>query len=268
MIPLLLVTGLELLLLCAAGACAGAINGAVGSGSLLTLPVLLWLGVDPAVAVPTNTIAMVSSAFGGALVYRQQLRTERQHIRHLLGISLFGGVVGALLLLTTSSQTIRVVVPVLIVFALVLVVCQPAVGRWVNRRANAKTGPLPQANPYGAKGLGWSVLGCSLYGGYFVAAQGVLLLGVLGAFTGREMRQVNGVKNALTLTVNTVAGVVFTCAYFTGHAQILWQVVGVMMLGAVVGGYAGGKFAQRVPPVVLRGLIVLVGVTALLNELL
>ncbi|SDU60984.1 sulfite exporter TauE/SafE family protein [Jiangella alkaliphila] len=257
-------SAIELCLLLLAALAAGSINGAVGSGSLVTLPVLLALGLDPAAAVTTNTIAMVTSALGGTLAYRKELREDRMHIRSLRYISVGGAVVGSVLLLTTSSDALDVIVPILIGFALVLVIVQP----WLAAMARARAASRSDDNPFGSLGLRVSILGCSIYGGYFAAAQGILLLGALSAFSGRPLNATNGIKNLLTLTVNVTAATGFTIAYFLGHADVEWLAVAVMAVGATIGGYTGGRLAKALPNWVLRGLIIVVAVVSLGHELL
>ena len=259
-------SALELVLLVIAGLAAGSINGAVGSGSLVTLPVLLAMGLEPASAVTTNTIAMVLSAFGGVMAYRRELLAERSQLRALIITSTLGGIGGSILLLTTPPGAIRIVVPILITFALILVVIQPQIAKWVRARASSDDVVLDH-NPYGGGGLRASILGCSIYGGYFAAAQGVILLGVLGAFTGQPMGKVNGVKNLLTLTVNATAAIMFTVAFFLGRADVVWAATAAIAFGALVGGYAGGRLAKVVPAWALRSLIVVVAATALVREL-
>lgn len=265
----------ELAIVFIAALAAGSINGAVGSGSLVTLPVLLWLGYDPATAITTNTIAMVFSAFGGVLAYRKELITQREFTRQLQWLSIVGGICGAILLITTTPGAIRVVVPILIVVALLLVIFQPRISAWVRSRntppreaehaASVSTTATSDRVPLSLK---VAIAGTAVYGGYFAAAQGVLLLGVLGASTGKPMREVNGVKNLLTMTVNVTAAVMFTVAYFTGHADVIWSAVAVMAAGALLGGYGGGRIAKAVPDVVLRGVIVVVALASLANEFL
>lgn len=254
----------ELLLLVVAGLAAGSINGAVGSGSLVTLPILLAFGVPPGTAIPTNTIAMVLSAFGGVMAYRRELVAELPRLRGLLVISTIGGILGAILLLTTSPDAIDVVVPVLIAVALTLVIFQPRVSRWVAARSSRGA----PSDSYSSTGLRASILGCSVYGGYFAAAQGVLLLGVLGTFTGRPMGQINGVKNLLTLTVNITAAVMFTVSSFLGYAEVEWAATAALAIGATVGGYTGGRLAKIAPGWLLRSVIVVVAGTALVRALL
>ena len=255
---------LELVVLVVAGFAAGSINGAVGSGSLVTLPVLLTMGLAPASAVTTNTIAMVLSAFGGVMAYRTELRTEMHQIRSLVVTSALGGIAGSFLLLTTPPGAIEIVVPVLIAFALLLVAFQPKIARWVQTRAAKRR---IEVNPYGSLGLRASVAGASLYGGYFAAAQGVILLGVLGSFTGQPLGKINGVKNLLTLTVNFTAAIIFTVAAFTNNADVVWPATAAIALGATFGGYAGGRLAKEVPAWVLRGIIIAVAVVALVREI-
>ncbi|TDE15863.1 sulfite exporter TauE/SafE family protein [Jiangella asiatica] len=257
-------SAVELGLLLLAALAAGSINGAVGSGSLVTLPVLLAFGLDPAAAVTTNTIAMVTSALGGTLAYRKELREDREHIRGLRYISVAGGVIGSVLLLTTSADALDVIVPILIGFALVLVIVQPRLADLARSRAGRRAGD----NPFGSNGLRLSILGCSVYGGYFAAAQGILLLGALGAFSGRPLRTTNGIKNLLTLTVNVTAATGFTIAYFTGHADVEWLAVAVMAVGATIGGYTGGRLAKAVPDWALRALIIVIAVVSLAHELI
>lgn len=263
-------SAVELCLLLLAALAAGSINGAVGSGSLVTLPVLLAFGLDPAAAVTTNTIAMVTSALGGTLAYRNELRDDRQHLRTLPLISVAGGVLGSVLLLTTSADALDVIVPILIGFALALVLIQPKLAARARARseARARAGERQRDNPFGSLGLRLSILGCSVYGGYFAAAQGILLLAALGSFSGRPLRTTNGIKNLLTLTVNVTAATGFTIAYFLGHADVEWLAVAVMAVGATIGGYSGGRLAKTVPDWALRGLIILIAVVSLGHELI
>ncbi|MET0303408.1 MAG: sulfite exporter TauE/SafE family protein [Microbacteriaceae bacterium] len=254
---------IELVLLFLGALAAGSINGAIGSGSLVTLPILIALGVDPATAIATNTIAMVSSAFGGTLANRTQLMSERRMLRRPVLIAVVGGLLGSLLLLFTSPDAIGIVVPILIVFALLLVVFQPLIKRWVSK-------PVEQdpRGPYASVALRWGVLGSSIYGGYFAAAQGVLLLGILGATTGRPIREINGAKNLLTLTVNITAALAFTVAFFLGHTDIVWIAVLVMAAGALLGGFGGAQLARRLPDLVLRLAVVVIAVASLTSALL
>lgn len=259
---------LELALLVVAGFAAGSINGAVGSGSLVTLPILLAMGLAPASAVTTNTIAMVLSAFGGVMAYRRELRAELRQIRPLVIISTLSGIVGATLLLTTPPGAIAIVVPVLIVFALLLVAFQPRISRAVQARAQQRRLEHGvERGPFESRGLRVGIAGCALYGGYFAAAQGVILMGVLGAFTGRPLGTVVGIKNLLTLTVNITAALMFTVASLLWTGSVVWSASAAIALGALFGGYAGGRLAKAVPAWVLRGIIIVVAIAALVREI-
>lgn len=263
----------ELALLAVVAVAAGAVNGAVGSGSLITLPALLSLGFSPASALVTNTIGILFSAVGGTLRYRKDLAAEGTALRALMVMSGLGAAVGASALLVSPPGALQVVVPFLIVLAILLVVLQPVIVRALSRRrerraALGETRPGADRGPYGSRGLQASMFGASIYGGYFTAAQGILYMGVLGSFTGRPLAEVNGPKNLLSSIVNLVAALFYTVAFFLGHADVVWVASAAIGLGAVVGGYLGADIAKRLPSVVLRGIIVVVALIALVRELL
>ena len=249
---------LDLVLLCAGALAAGSINGAIGSGSLVTLPILIALGVEPAAAIATNTIAMVLSALGGTLANRKQLIEERREVTPLALIGVLGGVSGALLLLFTSPSAVQIVVPVLIGLALLMVVAQPLLTRWIGKRTKA-----PADHPYRGPWLRIGVFGTSVYGGYFAAAQGVLLIGVLGLATRKPIRDINGVKNLLTLLVNVAAAAAFAISAAIGHVDVQWLAAGVMAIAAFLGGYFGASVAKRLPDFLLRSLIVIIAAGSL-----
>ncbi|PFG30702.1 sulfite exporter TauE/SafE family protein [Paramicrobacterium agarici] len=245
-------------LLCVSALVAGSINGAIGSGSLVTLPVLLAVGVEPTAAIATNTIAMVLSAFGGTLANRKQLLAEKREIAPLTVIAIIGGALGAVLLLVTSPDAIHFVVLVLLTVALVMVVAQPIIARWLSRRA----GEAPQF-PYRGIATRIGAFFTSIYGGYFAAAQGVLLLGILGITTRRPIRDINGVKNLLTLTVNVTAALAFSVTAVLGGVDVRWLAVAVMAGAALIGGYQGASLAKRLPDLLLRALVVVVAIVSL-----
>ncbi|MCL6422676.1 sulfite exporter TauE/SafE family protein [Brachybacterium sp. JHP9] len=270
-----------LALLAAMGVLAGIINAAVGSGSLLTLPVLLAIGVPPGVAVRTNTIGMVFSTIGSVIGYRREIAEESRTSRllPLLATTLVCAATGSVLLLISPGRALEFVVPVLIVVALVLVLLQPRIARSLARRRaadsaadgaaaqNESQGALAGPDAYSSPALLASMGAASLYGGYFTAAQGVLYLGVLGAFTGRPMKSVNAVKNLLSLIVNATAAVVYLLAFAVTGAEIIWAASAAIAVGSLIGGYAGSHLAKRLPEGVLRGIIVLVAVVALIRQL-
>ena len=239
-------------LVAAAGLAAGAINTVVGSGTLITFPVLLSLGVPPVTANVTNTIGLVPGSFSGAWGYRRELAGQRERLIRLGSASLIGGAAGALLLLVLPADVFAAVVPVLIVLALALVVAQP----WLSRRFVGEEHP----NPAGARPvLIWSiVLLTGVYGGYFGAAQGVLLVAALGMLLDTDLQRVNGTKNVLVGLVNAVAGVIFVVL-----ANPNWTYVAIIAVSSAVGGQLGGQIGRRLSPVLLRGVIVVVGLAAL-----
>jgi uncharacterized protein len=236
----------------AAGLAAGTINTVVGSGTLITFPVLLSLGVPPVTANVTNTIGLVPGSFSGAWGYRRELAGQRERLIRLGSASLIGGTAGALLLLVLPPNVFKAVVPVLIVLALGLVVAQPR----LSRRFVGEDRPGPAgAHPV----LLWTlVLATGVYGGYFGAAQGVLLMAVMGMLLDTDLQRVNGIKNVLAGLVNAVAGVIFAVL-----ANPNWTYVAIIAVSSAVGGQLGGQIGRRLSPMLLRGVIVIVGIAAL-----
>jgi uncharacterized membrane protein YfcA len=248
----------ELLIVVAAGAAAGAINAVVGSGTLVTFPVLIALGYPPVVATMSNAIGLVAGGVSGAWAYRREIADQRRTVTALLPASALGALTGATLLLVLPEDTYEVVVPVLLGAALCLVMVQPRLQRWVGvRRATA--GGATVTAPLLA-----SVYLVGVYGGYFAAAQGVLLMGVLGVLLVQDLQMSNGVKNLLVGVVNSLAAVVYTFAAFD---RIAWPIVGCIALGSLIGGWLGGRFGRKLRPGWLRALIVVLGVTALIRLL-
>ncbi|QIK76571.1 sulfite exporter TauE/SafE family protein [Nocardioides piscis] len=244
---------LEAGLIALAGVAAGTINTVVGSGTLITFPTLLAFGVPPVTANVSNTIGLVPGSVAGAVGYRRELAGQRSRLLRLASASLLGGVVGGVLLLW-RPDAFEVVVPVLIGLALVLVVAGPRISAWVARR-HAAVGGLP------ARGAWWVwplMFGCGVYGGYFGAAQGVLMMAVLGIGVDETLQRLNGLKNVLAALVNGVAGVLFVLV-----AEVDWQIVALIAVGAVVGGLLGASIGRRLPPAVLRAVIVVVALVAL-----
>lgn len=265
---------LSLVVLLVAGIFAGAINAAVGSGSLLTLPVLLALGIPPGVAVRTNTVGILFSTIGSTLGYRREIAQEKQHLGPLVLVTMVCATLGSLLLLVSPPTALDVLVPVLIVVALAMVAFQKpltaAIRRRQEERAARRTeaaGAAPQRSPYRSPALIGAMGAASVYGGYFTAAQGILYLGVLGALTGRTMGSVNSIKNLLSLVVNLAAAVVYVVAFFVVGAEIVWLATAAIAVGALLGGYFGAHLAKRMPEWLLRGVIVAVALFALVRQL-
>jgi uncharacterized membrane protein YfcA len=240
-----------------AGMAAGTINVVVGSGTLITFPTLLAFGVPPVTANVSNTIGLVPGVASGVVGYRRELRGQRARMIRLGCASLAGGVVGALLLLVLPAGAFRAIVPLLILVGLVLVVLQPRISRWVRARHEGAAGE------FGPWWVWPSVLGTGVYGGYFGAAQGVILMGVLGIGIADSMQRLNGLKNVLAGLVNGIAGLIFVFA-----ADVDWTVVALIAAGSIVGGQLGATVGRRLSPVVLRVVIVIVGLAALVSFLL
>jgi uncharacterized membrane protein YfcA len=238
-----------------AGMAAGTINTVVGSGTLITFPVLLSLGLSPLTANVTNTLGLVPGSFMGAYGYRDRLRGQGGLVLRLGSASLIGAVIGATLLLALPEGAFKTIVPALIAVSLVLVVAGPT----LNRRLAAR-GRGPDSTP--SRPLWGATVGAGAYGGYFGAAQGVLLMGLLGALHGGDVQRNNAVKNILAGTANLVAAVVFVIV-----AQPDWWGVALVAAGSTIGGLIGARVGQRLPPGVLRALIVVVGVVAIVQLL-
>jgi uncharacterized membrane protein YfcA len=248
----------DFLAIFAAGTAAGTINTVVGSGSLITFPTLVALGYPPLVANVSNNIGLVPGSMSGVYGYRRELVGQQQRLRRLVPASLVGGLIGSTLLLALPSTVFRRVVVVLIAVALVLVIMQPVVSRRLaERRRQGGRGhrdvTVPLAGLVGAVGV---------YGGYFGAAQGIILIAVLGIFLDDDLQRLNGCKNVLAMTVNAVASVVFIAS-----THIDWAVVAAIAVGSTIGGQIGARVGRRLDPRLLRALIVVVGTTALVRLL-
>jgi hypothetical protein len=247
---------LEALLIGLAGLAAGTINTVVGSGTLITFPTLIAFGVPPVTANVSNTIGLVPGSLSGAIGYRRELTGQRPRVLRLGAASLLGGLAGGLLLLVLDEGAFETIVPALILLGLFLVVLQPRIAAWVARRHEA-LGALPR----GSTGAWWvwpAVLVTGVYGGYFGAAQGVLLMAVMGIGIAEGLQRLNAVKNVLAMLVNAVAGLLFAVV-----ADVDWLVVALIAVGSIIGGQVGATVGRRLPDPVLRVTIVVVGLTAL-----
>ncbi len=229
-----------------AGVVAGTVNTVVGSGSLLTFPTLLAFGFSPKVANVSNTVGLVPGSISGAIGYRRELVGQRARIRRLGAISLAGGLVGALLLLALPGATFEKVVPFLVLLAIGLVIVQPRLAaRVAARRANAEA-PRHNEPVFDA-----GVFLTAVYGGYFGAAQGVILIALLGIFVEDHLQRLNALKNVMTALVNGIGAVLFAI-----FAPVAWGPALLLALGATAGGQIGARFGRRLPPNLLRAVIV------------
>ena len=248
----------EIVAVLLAGVGAGAINAVVGSGTLITFPILLSVGIPPVVATISNAIGLVPGSISGTWGYRRELAGQRRRVLQLLPASLIGAVTGAWLLLTLPEETFEAVVPVLLVVALVLVVTQTriqgAIARYRERREKPESGRGEVAATF----VGTYLVGC--YGGYFAAAQGILLVGVLGSLLTDSLQRINALKNLLTLVVNATAATAYILVAFD---RINWQAAGLIAAGSLVGGVIGSSVGRRLPAPVLRATIVVLGVVGI-----
>ncbi len=258
----------------AAGAGAGAINAAVGSGTLMTFSTLVGLGYPPLVANISNNLGLITGNLAGAWGYRRELRGWMPVVRRLMPWSVAGAALGAVLLLVLPSGAFDAIVPVLIGLAVVLVVIQPRLAARMLKPALPPAGDAEAVNPETASTaprtaprtapvrplLLMLLVGCGVYGGYFGAAQGVLLLALLGGLFTDSLQLANGLKNILTVGVNSAAAIIF--AIVAWH-DVDWAVVVLIAAGGAIGGLAGAAAGRRMPAVVLRGFIVLVGCLAI-----
>ncbi|MFN2518319.1 MAG: sulfite exporter TauE/SafE family protein [Jatrophihabitantaceae bacterium] len=250
-------SALQALLVFVAGIAAGTINTVVGSGTLITFPVLLGIGLAPVTANVSNTVGLAPGSFVGAYGYRRELAGQRARATRLGAASVIGAVIGAVLLLTLPGAAFKAIVPVLIGLAVVLVLLGPRVSGWLgDTRHGASTRVTP---------LLWVLtLGAGAYGGYFGAAQGVLLMGLLGLLLAESLQRQNALKNVLAALVNAVAALVFVIAA-TEHID--WAAAGLIAAGSILGALLGARVGRRMSPVVLRGVIVFVGVAAIVKLL-
>ena len=245
----------EALAVFAAGIGAGTINTVVGSGTLITFPVLLATGLSPVTANVSNSLGLVPGSISGAIGYRAELRGQRHRVLRLCGAALVGGLGGAVLLTTLPSSAFDMIVPVLVALALVLVVLQPRLARAVQARRE-RNGTEP--HPHGGLPLQAGILCASAYGGYFGAAQGIIYLGIMGPLLNDDLQRLNAVKNVLSAVVNGVAAV-----FFLFVAEFDWGVVLLIAVGSALGGQLGARIGRKLAPGILRGVIVVVGLVAI-----
>ena len=247
-------------LIALAGVAAGAINAVVGSGTLITFPTLVTLGYPPVTSTMSNAVGLVAGSVSGTWGYRRELRGQWHRLRWQLLASLTGSALGSWLLLHLPEKVFTRVVPVLLIVALALVVVGPRIQEWARRRA-AEAGHPPDHVPPGRMvALVALTFAVGVYGGYFTAAQGILLMGVMGALLPEDMQRMNAAKNLLALVVNIVAALAYTMVAFD---RISWPAAGLIAVGSLIGGFLGAHYGRRLPPNALRAAIVIVGLIGL-----
>jgi uncharacterized protein len=243
----------EIVAIACAGLAAGAINTLVGSGTLITFPVLLAFGYAPVTANVSNTIGLVLGNVSGAVGYRRELVGQRGRVVRLGAMSLLGGITGAVLLLVLPASAFKAIVPVFIAIALVLTLLQPRLARWLTRREI-------DLERRGSVLVALAVYLTGVYGGYFGAAQGILLLGILGVALAQDLHRTNALKNVLVGLVNGVAAV-----YFAFAAHVDWGPAAIIAGASILGAQLGARYGRRLPPDALRAVIVVVGVFAIVR---
>lgn len=249
-----------MILICLAGFGAGAINALVGSGTLITFPTLVALGFPPVTATMSNAIGLVAGSVSGTWGYRAELRGQWDRLRWQLPASLGGAMLGAFLLLHLPEKVFAEVVPVLLVLALVLVVAGPRIQAWTGRRAEAAGRSPEHITPRRMAVLVFGTFAVGVYGGYFTAAQGILLVGLMGALLPESVQRMNAAKNLLALVVNVVAAIAYTLVAF---GRISWPAAGLIAVGSLIGGLIGARYGRRLSGNALRATIVVVGLIGL-----
>jgi hypothetical protein len=240
-----------------AGIVAGTINTVVGSGTLFTFPILLAFGYAPVVANVSNTVGLIPGSVSGAFGYRRELAGQSRRGLPLAIASATGAVVGSVLLLTLPASAFKAIVPAFILIALVLILLQPRLSRAIRARRHegaqhTHAGPLATV----------AVFGSGIYGGYFGAAQGILLLAILGLALDDDLQRINALKVVLAGLVNLVAGVIFVFV-----ANVAWLPALLIAVGSTIGGVLGAHSGRRLPPWALRAVIIVVGIVAIVRLL-
>jgi uncharacterized protein len=246
---------LESVLILVVGFAAGTVNTVVGSGSLLTFPTLIALGYPPLIANVSNNIGLAPGSVSGAVGYRHELAGQRRLATRLGVVAAAGGAIGAALLLLLPASAFERIVPVLILVACGLVIAQPRLSAIARARASGShehrgLDPL----------LPLAVAGTGVYGGYFGAAQGVILMALLGVLVDDDLQRINALKNVLTAVVNGTAAVIFALT-----TTVAWDAALLLAIGSIIGGQMGAKIGRRIPPTPLRVVIVTIGLLVVLR---
>lgn len=249
-----------MVLIALAGFAAGAINALVGSGTLITFPTLVALGYPPVTSTMSNAVGLVAGSVSGTWGYRTELSGQWDRLRWQIPASLAGAALGAYLLLHLPETVFTEIVPVLLLVALLLVLVGPRIQSWARRRAEEAGRSPEHVTPARMAVLVLGTFAIGVYGGYFTAAQGILLVGVMGALLPESVQRMNAAKNLLALLVNVVAAVDYTLVAFD---RISWSVAGLIAAGSLIGGWLGARYGRRLSPNALRATIIVVGLIGL-----
>ncbi|HET8614937.1 MAG TPA: sulfite exporter TauE/SafE family protein [Actinomycetales bacterium] len=233
-----------------AGVLAGAVNAIAGGGTLISFPALLAVGVPAVTANITSSVGLVTGYLGGAVGYRRELAGQGDRMRALAVVAIAGGVLGAVLLLVTPADSFRTVVPYLVLLSCLLLAVQPWLARWVADR-RAESGRAVGLSPVVHAG----VFVAAIYGSYFGAGLGVLLLGVLGTLVVDSLQRLNGLKTVLAFAVNLVGVLIFLVS-----GQVAWLFAAILVVCSYAGGLLGARVARLLSAVVLRFGVVVLGV--------
>ncbi len=242
-------TLLDLVIVCFAAVAAGFINAIAGGGTLVTFPVLTAIGMPAVAANVTNTIGLCSGILGGVYAQRHDFESQKKRLFKILPVSIVGGIAGALILLNTNESSFRTIIPYLILLATIILALQVPVRNWVALRTSmAHSGRLNAAAMY------LFIFLAAIYGGYFGAGLGVILMAILGLVINESLTKLNVLKQAISFSVNIAASV-----YFLFSGKVDWLIAGVIAIGAISGGYIGGKLAGKINPTFLRTIVIVIG---------
>ncbi|MFJ4414550.1 sulfite exporter TauE/SafE family protein [Streptomyces sp. NPDC088925] len=266
----------EGLLIGIAGVWAGAINTVVGSGTLVTFPVLVALGYPPVTATTSNAVGLITGTITGAYGYRRELAGQGRRVARLAVASFFGAIGGTALLLSLPKDAFEVIVPVLVGMSVLLVALQPLATKRLRNRKAAKaeaagTGTEPTTadtatTPAGPGAAPFTpllyvlIFLIGVYGGYFTAAQGIMLVGVMGLLLADPLQRINAFKNVLSAVVNLVAGIIYAVV-----APVDWAVIAILAVSSILGGFLGARIGRRLSPTVLRATVIVIGVAAVVR---
>jgi uncharacterized protein len=250
----------QVIVIVLAGLGAGAVNAVVGSGTLITFPMLVAMGYPPVTSTMSNAVGLVAGGVSGAWGYRQELLGQWNRLCWQIPASLIGAGLGAWLLLHLPEKVFAEVVPVLLIGAMLLVVIGPRIQAWVRDRAEKAGRSAEHVSARRMAVLVASTFVVGVYGGYFTAAQGILLVGAMGALLPESVQRMNAAKNLLALLVNIVAALAYTMVAFD---RISWQIAGLIAVGSLIGGWLGAHYGRLLSPNALRGTIVVVGLIGL-----